>query len=1006
MFFLYFFICPFLFQSCPQIEVDKINVHIVPHTHAELGYVNTFYGHYTGNLDPPFPRTNINMKRTLDFVISELWAESTRKFTISDFAYFFHWWSMRDGTVRRMVYQLLRQGRLFFVGGGWGMMDEATTSYHGIIDTYTYTLRKLNATFLGCGRPLLSWQTDVFGHSREFASLMAQMGYDGHFIEPISFDDELVRMRKKALEFIWRGSDDLGANSDIFTHKLFDGYWSPPGFCFASFCTDPLLVVTDTVMSNVKERVKIFIESMLHRQSPNYITKNVMVIMGSRFAYHDAGVWFRNIEQLIDHVNDKSVRSNAGLKLFYSTPACYLKAVYETTPNLPIKQDDFLPFTYDRHTHATGFFTSRPSLKYLIREGHIFLQISKQLQVLAKLFNNDKVFEQFNWIMGAVQDHKIITGGSRDSVIKYYVHKLHVAIQTSTLLIKQAFNKLRKSPKGTMYYRCSFNTSRCTNTYGSQSFIVVYNPLAWNVTMPVRLPVQKFEYDVFDPKMNRVNASLLRIPTPVLRLPHRGNLTIYHELVFMADVPPLGFNIIKKLKNKTKKYLIRQANNIKIDDESLLNMPQDYYDYNDITTESTNGGEVVRKLDKSHVDIKPTRRTWDINEGIDYIQINLDGYKKITNVTLCNGVNIALDIQFYMFVSDTQNPEDVDKKRNPGAFIFRPIQDQPEPLIDAFSTKIYKSDIVEEIHTIYSKYTSLVVKLYKDSPYIEVDWLVGPVPTEDGVGKNIFVRYLTDLTNNGEFYTDSNGRQMIKRIRNFRPTYTQVSEDKVSNLYILRYLMLHRAILTDDVGMKIYLNETEFDKGVIVRGKHYLYISKADYKPNKIYEKKLAKEINIMPQILAGPLEAYGLNSLDIWRGHVNEFSALKNKLPLGVHLLTFEQWNDNTLLIRLENYLEKSDVVRNGIKKVFLKELFNYITIKEARETTLAANMWLKDWVPLQWRRRDKFVENFNFAYGNTNVSDVKMSDSVPITVEDVDLDEGIILAPQQIRNFVVYCE
>jgi hypothetical protein len=67
--------------------------------------------------------------------------------------------------------------------------------------------RKINATFLRCGRPLVAWQADVMGHSREFASLMAQMGFDGLFV---SFDDEIARMRRKGMEFIWRGSDDLG----------------------------------------------------------------------------------------------------------------------------------------------------------------------------------------------------------------------------------------------------------------------------------------------------------------------------------------------------------------------------------------------------------------------------------------------------------------------------------------------------------------------------------------------------------------------------------------------------------------------------------------------------------------------------------------------------------------------------------------------------------------------------------------------------------------------------
>ncbi|KAJ8706811.1 hypothetical protein PYW07_012889 [Mythimna separata] len=160
--------------------------------------------------EPGYDHTVVNMKNILDAVITALWTDEKRKFTFSDMPYLFHWWKSRDLTVKRMVYQLLRQGRLFFVGGGWSMSDEATTSYHAIIDHFTYNLRKINATFLECGRPLVSWQADVFGHSREFAALLAMMGFDGHFVSPISFEDELARMKSRSLEFVWRGSDDLG----------------------------------------------------------------------------------------------------------------------------------------------------------------------------------------------------------------------------------------------------------------------------------------------------------------------------------------------------------------------------------------------------------------------------------------------------------------------------------------------------------------------------------------------------------------------------------------------------------------------------------------------------------------------------------------------------------------------------------------------------------------------------------------------------------------------------
>lgn len=46
---------------------------------------------------------------------------------------------------------------------------------------------------------------------------------------------------------------------------------------------------------------------------------------------------------------------------------------------------------------------------------------------------------------------------------------------------------------------------------------------------------------------------------------------------------------------------------------------------------------------------------------------------------------------------------------------------------------------------------------------------VGPIPVEeDGVGKEVVVVYQTEVENNGTFFTDSNGRQMIQRRRGER----------------------------------------------------------------------------------------------------------------------------------------------------------------------------------------------------------------------------------------------
>jgi lysosomal alpha-mannosidase len=53
----------------------------------------------------------------------------------------------------------------------------------------------------------------------------------------------------------------------------------------------------------------------------------------------------------------------------------------------------------------------------------------------------------------------------------------------------------------------------------------------------------------------------------------------------------------------------------------------------------------------------------------------------------------------------------------------------------------------------------------------------------DNVGKEVISRFSSDLPSHGLFYTDSNGREMLERKRNFRPTWSVDIQEPVSANY-------------------------------------------------------------------------------------------------------------------------------------------------------------------------------------------------------------------------------
>ena len=135
------------------------------------------------------------MQYIIDSAIQSLLDNPDRRFIYVEMAFFWRWWVEQTEDMQNTVKQLVNTGlfprtkncnsvdlmtviylgRLEFISGGWCMQDEATTHYNSIIDQHSLGAELLRDQFGDCARPKIGWQIDPFGHSRESASLFAQV---------------------------------------------------------------------------------------------------------------------------------------------------------------------------------------------------------------------------------------------------------------------------------------------------------------------------------------------------------------------------------------------------------------------------------------------------------------------------------------------------------------------------------------------------------------------------------------------------------------------------------------------------------------------------------------------------------------------------------------------------------------------------------------------------------------------------------------------------------------
>ncbi|KAJ3585771.1 hypothetical protein NHX12_014489 [Muraenolepis orangiensis] len=464
-------------------------------------------------------------------VTEQLTRDKRGRFISVEQEFFRLWWD----TVRRLV----KEGRLEFVLGGQVMHDEAVTDLDDQILQMTEGHGFLYETF-GV-RPRFSWHVDPFGASATTPVLFALAGFNAHLVSRVDYDLKDRLQEHKGLQFVWRGSPSLpDQQQEIFTHVMDQfSYCSPSDLSFSNssgFYWNGVVVFPDPPEDGVypnmslpvtKETVHAYAQTMvdnIKQRGAWFRTNHVLWPWGCDKQFYNASVQFKNMDPLMEYINQHS--QELGVTVQYATLSEYFHAVHQSGLSWDVRgSEDFLPYSTESHQAWTGFYASRNVLKGLARRASARLRVAETLfaryvvsfpgegpvakdQALAKL-------RALRWAVSEVQHHDGITGTESPKVAEMYAQHLRQAVEeveevVAALLLQLLPRHEFRSPHNDHHLGSDLHGDGANE--GAEQHLIVYNPLAWNVTAVVNVNVTFPMATVFDDEGQPVAAQIQRSP--------------------------------------------------------------------------------------------------------------------------------------------------------------------------------------------------------------------------------------------------------------------------------------------------------------------------------------------------------------------------------------------------------------------------------------------------------------------------------------------------------------
>eukprot|EP00092_Neocalanus_flemingeri_P041666 GFUD01045381.1.p1 GENE.GFUD01045381.1~~GFUD01045381.1.p1 ORF type:complete len:827 (+),score=232.40 GFUD01045381.1:107-2482(+) len=747
-----------------------------------------------------------------------------------------------------------------------------------------------------CAVPTVAWQIDPFGHSKEQAKLFAEMGFDGLFFARIDYRDKEVRKTSKALQMWWEGGEEDDVDSTIFTGVFDTHYSNPSGFCWDIICEDePINDDPRLEEYNVDQKINDF-ENYVNDHLRYYKDQeHIMFTMGDDFQYQNARMNFKNMDKLIQHMNENSEES--GIHVLYSTPSCYLQALQTGSEVYPYKSDDFFPYASGRNSYWTGYFTSRPSIKLQERLGARDLIVTRQLGLLGVRNKGAECAFNLHRAMGLMQHHDAITGTEKQNVAEDYSKRLFKATQECQ---EENFMKIFErsgidsSTIDLSQTNCpALNISQCAVSENNENFIIsIYNPLSKHVSPYIRVPVPSTEYGVYDDQGERLTVQVNQIPSFIKSIPGRISLAEYELIVRVVGVPPLGYRQVFVQKESGKEQnsispvlpLEDMPDGLGLQTSNEVQIDLQYY------TGSTSGGQPSG----AYVFRPDSSGKQPIGEP-KYSEI----LGELVNETIMEtGEWGALSIRTYADTDVTEVTWQVGPI--PGGKEAVVVYSTNMETDGVFYTDANGRQTIQRKREIINKFDGLKDAELESSNYY-------PITTRLELRGQDVMTVITDRSQGGSSLEDG-----------------QLE------------LMVHRRCLLDDwYGVGESLMEDAFGQGLVARGQHYLL------KGSSLAQARILNQEKVLTPQLSFIGTSFALEDWKSLSTDLLTYSALEKDLPASIQLLTLSNWKDTQVLLRFQHIFDKGEDEESIV--VDLNNMFKEFDVETLEEMTLAGNQPLK---------------------------------------------------------------